>query len=139
MAPAGLVWAPQGVSSLSEGRDTAGKCSSCLFSEHLVLSGLAEVFFIKRLCDAQALIAKEGMYLGVKVGSHSPWYSRGLDPGKCGIPSARKAGGILWSHLGKSFVPLAVAEGISPGGSLWGKDYSKGLPCSLGVERTQGS
>lgn len=59
MAPAGLVWAPQGVSSLSEGRDTAGKCSSCLFSEHLVLSGLAEVFFIKRPCDAQALIAKE--------------------------------------------------------------------------------
>lgn len=25
LAPAGLVWAPQGVSSLSEGRDTAGK------------------------------------------------------------------------------------------------------------------
>lgn len=64
MAPAGLVWAPQGVSSLSEGRDTAEKCSSCLFSEHLVLSGLAEVFFIKRLCDAQALIAKERGVLG---------------------------------------------------------------------------
>lgn len=81
MAPAGLVWAPQGVSSLSEGRDTAGKCSSCLFSEHLVLSGLAEVFFIKRLCDAQALIAKERGVLGVKVGSPSPPpHCCGLDP-----------------------------------------------------------